>query len=61
MLYLYLAAADTQVNASLTREMFAKAQETGLFFCTGLWTRFFPATQMCALPDHEFGLCLCHD
>lgn len=35
-----------QVNASVTREMIAKAQETGLFFSAALWTRFFPATQM---------------
>jgi len=35
-----------QVNASVTKEMIAKAQETGLFFSAALWTRFFPATQM---------------
>ena len=35
-----------QVNATITRQMIAKAQETGVFFSAGLWTRFFPATQM---------------
>lgn len=38
--------AYVQVNASVTKEMIAKAQETGLFFSAALWTRFFPATQM---------------
>ncbi|KAL3143066.1 hypothetical protein ABBQ38_003341 [Trebouxia sp. C0009 RCD-2024] len=33
------------VNASVTREMIAKAQETGVFFSAALWTRFFPAIQ----------------
>ena len=39
------AQVHVQVNASVTREMIAKAQETGLFFSAALWTRFFPATQ----------------
>ena len=37
---------SAQVNAADTQSMVDAAAQSGLFFAAGLWTRFFPATQM---------------
>lgn len=44
-----LSSLLPQVHANLARDMIEKAKEKDVFLTEGLWSRFFPATQKCAL------------